>query len=249
MAQLQFSDTTNKDGIVQKIQDACGLISATTNTYPLKRITKDVNSALDNYFDMANEESPHIKIDDTNHSSEPAFTINLVSGTKRYTFNTDANSNQILKIDRIDILRADGTSKRLSMFNRADIEDTGMASYNATSGEPESYFIEGEEIVLDRAPNYNSTNGLKLFDTRTPSYFTSTDTTKVAGIPNIHHDYLWVRPSFFWCILKDKKRAAGLKILLDDLEKRIRQYYKSLSKDSTKTNAVQRMKPKYQNNK
>ena len=64
MAQLQFSDTTNKDGIVQKIQDACGLTSATTSTYPLKRITKDVNSAIDNYFDLANQYSKQ-KIDDT----------------------------------------------------------------------------------------------------------------------------------------------------------------------------------------
>lgn len=248
MAQLQFSDTTNKDGIVQKIQDACGLISATTNTYPIKRITKDVNSAIDNYFDLANEASPKIKVDDTNHSSEPAFTINLVSGTKRYTFNTDANSNQILKIDRVDILKADGTSKRLKVFDRASIEDVGMASYNSTSGEPNGYFIEGEEIVLDRAPNYNSTNGLKLFDTRTPSYFTSTDTTKVPGIPNVHHDWCWIRPSYLWCLIKDKKRAVGLKVLHDEMVGRINNYYKNLSKDSTRMGAVQRMKPKYQNN-
>lgn len=249
MAQLQFSDTTNKDGIVQKIQDACGLSSATTNTYPLKRITKDVNSAMDKYLDMANTNSPKMKIDDTNHSSEPMYQINLASGTKRYTVNTDSNSNQILKIDRVDLLRADGSSKRLTLMNREGITDVGMASYNATSGEPNSYFLDGEEIVLDRAPNYNSTNGLKLFNTRTPSYFVSTDTTKVAGIPNIHHDYLWIRPSYLWCLIKDKRRAAGLKVLHDEIVGEIKEYYKTIIKDSSRMGAVQRLKAKVQNNK
>lgn len=248
MAQLQFSDTTNKDGIVQKIQDACGLLSATTNSYPLKRITKDVNSALDNYLEIANTEAPKIKIDDTNHSSEQMVQINLVSGTKRYSYSVDANSNQIMRIDRIDILRADGTSKRLRVFNREEITNVGMASYNSNSGEPDGYFIDGEEIVLDRAPNYNSTSGMKVFIQRTGSYFVSTDTTKVPGIPNIHHDYLWIKPSFMWCVLKDRKRAVGLKVLLNEEEQRIRNYYKRLNVDSTRTETVQRMKPKVQNN-
>lgn len=248
MAQLQFSDTTNKDGIVQKIQDACGLLSATTNSYPLKRITKDVNSALDNYLEIANTEAPKIKVDDTNHSSEQKTLINLVSGTKRYTYGSDAASNQIMRIDRIDILRADGTSKRLKVFNRAEITDQGMASYNSVSGEPNGYFIDGEEIVLDRAPNYNSTSGLIIYIQRTGSYFVSTDTTKVPGIPNIHHDYLWIRASFYWCVLKDRKRAVGLKVLLNEEEQRIRNYYKRLNIDSTKTESVQRLKPKVQNN-
>lgn len=248
MAQLQFSDTTNKDGIVQKIQDACGLTSATTSTYPLKRITKDVNSAIDNYFDLANQYSKQ-KIDDTNHSSEPAYSINLVSGTKRYTFGSDAASNQIWKIDRVDLLRADGSSKRLKLFNREEITETGMASYNATSGEPNGYFIEGEEIVLDRAPNYNSTNGLKLFDTRSPSYFVSTDTTKTPGFTNLHHDWAWIRPSYLWCLIKDKRRAAGLKILHDEMKQSIKDYYTNFSKDSTKMGPHQRLKPKFQSNK
>lgn len=246
MAQLQFSDTTNKDGIVQKIQDACGLLSATTNSYPLKRITKDVNSALDNYLEIANAEAPKIKVDDTNHSSEQKMLINLVSGTKRYTFGSDANSNQIMRIDRIDILRADGTSKRLKVFNREEITDVGLASYNSVSGEPDGYYIDGEEVVFDRAPNYNSTNGMTLFIQRTGSYFASTDTTKVPGIPNIHHDYLWIRPSFYWCVLKDRKRAVGLKVLLNEEEQKIRNYYKRLNIDSTRTETVQRMKPKKQ---
>lgn len=248
MAQLQFSDTTNKDGIVQKIQDACGLISATTNSYPLKRIAKDVNSALDEYFAIAEKNSNKIKVDDTNHSSEPAFLINLVSGTQRYTFNTDAASNQITRVDRVDILRADGSSKRLIFKNKEEITE-GIASYKATAGEPEEYYIEGEEVVLFPKPNYNSTSGLKLFDTRSPSYFASTDTTKVAGILNRFHDYLWIRPSYFWCLLKDQNRARNLKVELLKMEADIADHFKRLNADSSRMGSIQRMKPMRQNNK
>lgn len=248
MAQLQFSDTTNKDGIVQKIQDACGLISATTNTYPIKRISKDVNSALEKFFDIARKNAPKIKIDDTNHSSEPAYSINLVSGTQRYTFNTDANSNQIEKVDRVEILTASGVAKRLTFKNKESITE-GIANYKATAGEPEEYYIEGEEVVLFPKPNYSTTSGLKLFIDRTGSYFVSTDTTKVAGIPNRFHDYLWLRPSYFWCLIKDQKRAINLKVELIEMEKDIVDFYKRLNGDSTRMDGVQRLKPSFQNNK
>lgn len=248
MAQLQFSDTTNKDGIVQLIQNTCGLISATTNSYPLKVITKDVNSAIDEFFAIAEKYTNKIKVDDTNHSSESAHTINLVSGTQRYTFNTDSNSNQIIKVDRVDILRADGSSKRLNFKNKEEITE-GIASYKATAGEPEEYYIEGEEIVLFPKPNYNSTNGLKLSTTRTGSYFVSTDTTKVAGIPNRFHDYLWLRPSYFWCLKKDQRRAGNLKVELLKMEADIADHFKRLNADSTRMGAIQRMRPMRQNNK
>lgn len=248
MAQLQFSDTTNKDGIVQRIQNACGLISATTNSYPLKVITKDVNSALDEYIAIGEENSNKIKVDDTNHSSEPALPISLVSGTQRYTFNTDSNSNQITKVDRVDCLRADGSSKRLNFKNKEEITE-GIASYKATAGEPEEYYIEGEEIVLFPKPNYNSASGLKLHVTRAGSYFVSTDTTKVAGINNRFHDYLWIRPSYFWCLTRDTRRAANLKVELVKMEADIAKYFKRLNADSTRIGATQRMRPMSQNNK
>jgi hypothetical protein len=249
MAQLQFSDTTNKDGIVQKLQQACGLVSSSTNSYPLKQITKDVNTALDNFFEIARLNAPKIKIDDTNHSSEPAYTFNLVSGTQRYTYTVDASSNQITRVDRVDVVRADGSSKRLTFLNRETITEEGIASYKADAGEPEEYYIDGEEIVLFPKPNYNATNGGKLFIERAGSYFTSTDTTKVAGIPNLFHDYLWLRASYFWCLLKDQARARNLKVELMDMETRIAQYYKRLNADSTRTAGVQRLTPARQSNK
>lgn len=249
MAQLQFSDTTNKDGIIQKLQSACGLVSSSTNSYPLKQMTKDVNSALDTYFEIARLNAPKIKIDDTNHSSEPAYTFNLVNGTQRYAFSVDAASNQITRIDRVDIKRADGTSKRLTFLNRETITEDGIASYKATAGEPEEYYIDGEEIVLFPKPNYDSTNGGKLFIERAGSYFASTDTTKVAGIPNLHQDYLWLKSSYMWCLIKDQSRARNLKVEVSEMEDRIAQYYKRINADSTRMAGVQRLTPAAHSNK
>lgn len=250
MAKLQFSDTTNLDGIVELLARATGTSSATTSSYPLKQKTKDINSALDNYFMLARKASPSIKVNDTNFTGEPLYSQNLSSGTQGYTFTDDSNSAQIQLIDRVDILRADGTSKRLTQLNPEAVgltDETGLASYRSTNGEPDEYRIVGKNIYLYPAPNYNSTNGLKMYFEGAPSYFVSTDTTKNPGINNIFHDYLWLRPAYLYCAIKNLPQKNDLKVELEKMEAQITDYFGKYNKDSTKMANSQRLTPRYEN--
>jgi predicted oxidoreductase len=65
-------------------------------------------------------------------------------------------------------------------------------------------------IFLDPVPSYNATGGIKAYIDREPDFFTSSDTTKVAGIDPLCQDYLWLKPSYEYCRDHDKKNAERL---------------------------------------
>lgn len=248
MAKIQFSDSTNKTGLVELLGRATGTLDATTTSYPLKQKTVDINDALDWFLMLARKACPTIKIDDTNFTGEPVYSQNLSSSSISYTFTVDASSAQIQEIDRVEIEKADGTTKRLKQMDVGaigDVGDTGSLGAQAVaSGEPEFYRISGKNLILDKKPNYTTLTGtgLRLYHTRSAFYFTSTDTAVFAGINNLFHSYLWLRPAYFWVNLKKGAAAAsGLKADLEKMEGFIDLYFgKIYNKDSTRNN---RMKP------
>lgn len=238
---MQFSDTTNRLGLIQQLEDRTGTQSVTTSSFPLKTKTREINQALANFFVLAQMYSGNWKVDDTNHSGTPEHTINLVSGTRAYTFTTDSSSNEILAIDRVEITDSSGNTKRLQQLNRSVITDEGMSEFMETTGEPEFYDIVGKTVTVYPAPNYNATGGLKLFNERAGSYFADTDTTKVAGIPRVFHEYLVIRPAYFFCATKGLSQAKFLQIELAKMEEAIKEFYQTRAKDSNSNSQFGRM--------
>lgn len=258
MAKIQFSDATNKTGLVELLGRATGTQDATTSTYPLKQKTVDINDALDWFLMLARKACPNIKIDDTNFTGEPVYSQNLSSSTNAYVFTVDASSAQIQGIDHVEIETATGKTKRLNQMNpnmvgyNNDVNDT-LANDAIDTGEPTSYRIVGKYIILDKKPNYTTATGtgLRLYHDRCAYYFVSTDTAVFPGINNLFHSYLWLRPAYFWVNLKKGSAAAsGLRNDLETMESFIDMYFSDLhNRDVTKTKTVQRMKAKPQNNK
>lgn len=229
---MQFSDTTNRTGLIQMLEDRTGTQSVTSSSYPLATKTRDINQALATFLMLGQRYSRLRKIDDTNHSTKPEHTINLVSGTREYTFTVDGASNEILAVDRVEITDANGNTKRLTQLNRALITEEGLSEYRETTGEPEEYDIVGKTITLYPAPNYNATAGLKLFNDRAGSYFVATgNDTKVAGIPRVFHEFLVLRPAYYYCASKGLPQAKFLQIELNEMLEQIKLYYGSLTKD------------------
>lgn len=58
------------------------------------------------------------------------------------------------------------------------------------TGVPSRYDVLGNSILLDVAPNYNYSNGLKVVFQRNGVKFVYTDTTATPGIPSLFHMYL-----------------------------------------------------------
>lgn len=237
---LQFSDTTNKRGIIE-------LIDANVNTnatqYPVVDKTRDVNLALDRVFALIFQVGGTWQFDDSNQTDYPIITTALVSGQRDYSFTTDANLNLILEIYRV--LVADASGIFHDVFPVDVNQKTAPNSFTDgqnTGGQPFTYDKLANGIFLDPIPNYSKAGGLKVYINREGSYFAATDTTKKPGFAGLFHEYLALRPAWQYAVRKGLSNAQGLQLQVLQMEQDIMDYYKGREKDTQK-----KLRPVYRN--
>ena len=230
---LTLSNTTTRKGIIQLIEDLTTTQSASTSSYPKLTKTRDINNALAKYAQLAISSQGRWQFDDTNHTDYPIISTNLVSGQQDYSFTTDETGNQILDIERVEVIDSGGIAHLLTPIDSSDLTNTAMTEYMKNGGIPTKYDKTSNGIFLYPASNYNATNGLKIYTSRTPSYFIgddSDDTTK-PGIPDVFHEYLAMRPAYYYCLQKGLPIANNYFQELQDMESRIKEYHRDRSKD------------------
>lgn len=239
---MKFSDTSNRDGIIQLIERDTGTQSSTSQSYPLKQKTIDVNNALGIFFLLAIKAGGRFQVDDTNQTDYPTITTALVSGQKDYVAVWDGSStaNQVLDIRQVRIKDNNGNWKYI---DRIDKEVDDINQYEGITGVPTAFDVDSNGIMLYPTPNYSLSNALELYISRTPSYFVSTDTTKEAGIPKIFHSYLYLKPSLDYCLVKGLPQTKGLAEQVAQMETMIQEYYSRRDRVDKK-----RMTPAQQNN-
>jgi hypothetical protein len=228
---LVFSDPTTEKGIVQLIDDNCGTNSV---SYPLTKKARDANLALDSFFALALQASGKWQIDDKNHLKDPIIYADLVSGQADYHFTTDEQGIMILDIYRVMVADEQGVYHDLDTVDQQDKNDTEalpIVDGRATPGKPDRYDKTGNGIFLAPIPDYNYPKGLKVFINREGSYFVSTDTIKVPGIIGLFHEYLVIRPSYFYAIKKNLPNAKALQTELLLMERKIEEHFGKRAKD------------------
>jgi hypothetical protein len=205
---MEFRNTTDRIGIVDLLEDLTDSQSTEISNYTIEVKTRDINMAFDDYQNFVKSVAGTWQADDTSHTKYPNVKFNLVSGQQDYSFTVDEQGNQVQDIYRVEMKKADGTWTVLSYINEMD-EDTALSTIEASSGTPTEWFISANGIFLKNPPNYSSTLGLRMFYTRSPSYFVDTDDTKTPGIPNGHHKYLAWKPAYWYWLPKDTQRAQA----------------------------------------
>lgn len=199
-----FSDTTNRVGIIQFLEDDTSTQDVSSYSTAVK--TARINAAFDDYQKMVVRVAGTWQADDTNHTKYPNMTFDLTSSQHDYTFTEDEQGNQIQDIYRVEVKNPDGTWKVLKYLNEMD-ETTAISTLDSQTGTPESYYLTANGIFLVVAPNYTQSNGIRMFFTRSPDYFLSSDTTKTPGIPNGHERYLIAKAAYWYWLPKDTTRA------------------------------------------
>ena len=212
---LQFSDTSNKNGIVQEVERELGLdygvISG--NTTKLKELTVAVNRALDDYTTLALKSSGEWQWDDSNHGDYPIIKTNLVDGQSSYLFTTDEQGNLILDIFKVLILPSATATLYQEIYpidQQTKDHAPDITAENTAEGVPYQYDKTANGIFLDPPSSYNATNGLKVLINREASYFTTVDTTRKPGIPGIHHEYIVVKAAYKLARRTGKTTQASL---------------------------------------
>ena len=233
---LVYSNTTSKNGILQRIERTCGFQDGdvTGNATRLAQFTGDVNVALDKVLSLIFSVGGTWQFDDSNHTDYPIITTNLVSGQRDYLFTSDQNSNLILEIYKVLVADDSGDYREILPVDQQSDAPANYTDGNNTTGLPITYDKTGNGIFLDPIPNYNEANGLKIFINREASYFTTSDTTKKPGFAGLFHEYLVLHPSFYYCTRNGISIRRELKDELLEMESQIMDFYKMREKDVVK---------------
>lgn len=227
---IQFSDTTNLTGLVETLARYTGTQTSTTSSYTLAQKTLDINNAYVNFISLASKAAGKQQVDDTNNSALPLYLVDIVSGTSTYFFKFDdaSPSNQILELQKIRIKDANG--KWTDFLTQIDKNEVDISQFQDISGTPEYYDLIGNAVVFYPTPNYTSVDGIEFTVTRTPVYFLTLDTTKKPGIPDMFHEYLVLRPAYYFCVAKGLPQAKAYGETMLMMERDIKQYYANRNK-------------------
>lgn len=229
---IPFSNSADRTGLVELLEDMTNTQSASSSSYPLKTKTRDINNAYAKFMLLAIQAEGRWQVDDTNQTDYPMITFDIISGQQDYTFTVDGSStpNQIWHIQRIEIKDSNGVWITLDTYDQTD-ETSSMTQRAILSGTPQRYDKLANGIWLDLKPNYNSTGGIKIWFARSPVYFVSTDTIKQPGVPDMFHEYFAIRPAYFYSLAKGLSRAKEYKLEMLEFEQMIEQYYGQREKD------------------
>jgi hypothetical protein len=179
---MKLSNPIEKDGLLEEILRICGTTSAVYSNYAM---VSRLNNALDRYWFFASNAAPRGTFDDTNNTSLPVETQNLVAGTNAYKISSF--TNEVLQISKLAILDDDGTEHDL-VFEEFEELDDFYELYNtdtANRGIPQYWTKMGDYIYIRNCPNYSETSGLRAYISRELSKFNFTTFTVTQATPAV----------------------------------------------------------------
>lgn len=218
---MVFSDTTNKNGLVQLFEFWARMPDGTATGTLLKQITARINSAYDNIMPLLLQFSDKVRFDDTlNIGDRPIGLINMASGQSDYTIYTDDNTIAILNMTDVRILQSSTGTQYFTLEKMTADDDRALEAMSpnpTVTGTPTHYLESGNTIFLYPKPNYSATNGIQLFFQRDFDRFTSSDTTQEPGIPTPFHELLVLYAALDWNMVNRSEDAS----LLNRIQQRI----------------------------
>lgn len=231
---LQFSDTTSsKSGLVQECEslvfgdDSYGRISNDPNL--LATFTRYINEGLNRVASLIISSDGRWQWDDNNNTDFPIGTTTLVDSQQDYSFSVN-----FLEISRVECLDVNGNWKLLKPIDQADIYDQSLTDFLKTAGMPQFYDKIGNSVFLYPKPSSTSvttTNGLKVWFQRPPSYFAVSDTTKQPGFNSMFHRLVALIASRDYAMSKGLSNAKSLAELVQQGEDSIAETYMLRNKD------------------
>lgn len=238
---MPLYDATNKTGLCQEIDRLC---DTTDTSYTRLDKTARLNQSMEELVGEIIMVSGDWQYDDTNHTTEPVGTGNLVADQSSYSFATE-----YLTIEHIDVKNADGNWYRLDPMDRKDLQGMTPEEYFGTvSGAPEYYDKVGDTVRLYPSPaaaNVTLTAGLRVTFKRAPQAFTAASTTDAdttkAGLPSSYHVLLAYMAAIPYCMSYKPERVALYEKKKDELKKKLLAFYGRRQQDKRDYFSTQRV--------
>jgi len=233
---MQFSDSTNKSGLVEKINFECD--SDNTN-YPLADKARELNIALETVEGWIRQADGVWQFDDENYSTIPEGTTDLVVGQSDYSF-----ANTFLDVEWVKIKNTGGYWQLIPPVDQS-MTDRPLEDWLIANAFPVMYDKVGDTIRLYPAPAagvVTLTGGMKVGFKRPASLFSAdgSDTTATPGFAIPYHVILAYMASISYCAKYKKDRVAELLRRIGDtipptgLKRDIIDFYSNRSRDEAK---------------
>lgn len=233
MAGLQYSNTSSRElGMIQACEDDLNFpaLGISGNSTLLAQFTRNMNTWYQKIITMIFECQDAWNWDDINQTDYPIASADLVAGQQDYELPLTLGA---LKIQRLDISFDGITWQKCSPFDVQETLqplDTTSVGVNFSKTNPK-YDIRANSIFIYPIPDANVTAGLKIYFSRGPLEFATTDTTKAPGIDYAFHRMIAVGAMVEYCKPKNLPQKADLQQELMDYEARLKQYYSRKDED------------------
>ncbi len=196
--------------------------------FPDEVLIPEANNALERIASLIIQSDGRWQWDDYNNSNLPIATTGLITDQQDYKLQTDH-----LEVTRMEVLDNNPTPTwhKLIPIDQADIVGQSMTSFMSSSGLPIYYDKIGASVFLYPAPNYTQASSLKLYFQRQPSYFVTSDTTKIPGFNSLYHDLIPLWISYNFAMANGKSNANSLMAEITLREDALREDYALRGRD------------------
>lgn len=177
-----YSDSGTGAGLVEMIRR---LTNTDSTTYPIASLTADFNTIYSEYVSLILSSDTRWQWDDSNYTTLPIATTNLISGQRDYQFD-----DKFLKVLKVLVKDPSGNYQEIKQIDIQDKNINAVAmieNQSSNTGQPIRYDLIGDTIRLQPTPDYSQTAGIEVYYQRYEDPFLTTDTTRSPGIPNLYH--------------------------------------------------------------
>lgn len=265
---MDFSDTTNKQGLVQ---DCDFLVTSDSTSYPLANKAASANRYLDEAISIILKSDGRWEWDDLTNTNESIGLADLTADTQGYALTSTiwsvgggadaALTSSLLILNRVEVKDASGNWHVLIPIDQRDLiapstgnleataslgADYSLTDFKKTSGIPVYYDKSGNYLNLYPKPNYTQVDSLKVYMQRRANQFASGDTTKRAGIAPHLHRFFSLGMAYDYAIAKmlNSNKITSLANELNRYRMMIADHYSIRQKDIKR-----RLTPRYESNK
>jgi hypothetical protein len=193
------------------------IINASTSDYSDASLIRDLNSELASVRIHILRDRGVLEHDDPNYTDLPVATFPVAGTTYKLTEDEDGNQIQTIHKVTIDV---GGSEHDIPRITPAE----GSQEYLITQGSqsvPSGYYEVGKSIVLTHTPTSGT---LKIWFDRELDELTTSDTTKVPGVPVSYHNLVAYKVALNYAIDKGLSNMGAINQRVQIEEDRLAQY-------------------------
>jgi hypothetical protein len=220
---------SGEDSIVNNILDELDIVQ---EEYPIAKMTRAVNRGITRLWNIALSSDRNAQVDDTRWGTDNIFLVDLASGQRKYSIIQDEDLANITNLLTVSISDEGGNWRDLEMVDiRDEHKAKGLRWRDTSDATPMVVDWHGGNLFVDPAPDYNKTDGMRLYIQREAKLFLSTDTDVEIGFASQHHEYLVLYACERWLRPRDEQRYAVYKRERMEMEQGVIEFYGN--RDST----------------